>query len=93
MRAGVFCACAIVRFMHQSSVWALGWRNLWRDVRAGELRLLVVAVLLAVAALTSVGFFADRLQAGLQRGPVRHRQVVPEGVVVGGDGDDDVVGA
>ena len=45
----------------------LGWRTLWRDVRAGELRLLLVAVTLAVAALTSVGFFADRLQGGLQR--------------------------
>lgn len=40
---------------------------LWRDLRAGELRLIVVAVLLAVAALTAVGFFADRLKGGLQR--------------------------
>ncbi|WP_038210141.1 ABC transporter permease [Xenophilus azovorans] len=45
----------------------LGWRTLRRDLRAGELRLLIVAVLLAVAALTAVGFFADRLQGGLQR--------------------------
>jgi hypothetical protein len=45
----------------------LGWRTLWRDLRAGELRLLIVAVLLAVAALTAVGFFADRLQGGLKR--------------------------
>ncbi|PIF89698.1 putative ABC transport system permease protein [Acidovorax sp. 62] len=45
----------------------LGWRTLLRDLRAGELRLLIVAVTLAVAALTSVGFFADRLQGGLQR--------------------------
>ncbi|PIF74557.1 putative ABC transport system permease protein [Variovorax sp. 54] len=45
----------------------LGWRTLWRDLRAGELRLLIVAVVLAVAALTAVGFFADRLQGGLQR--------------------------
>ena len=49
------------------SFWRLGWRTLWRDLRAGELRLLMVAVTLAVAALTSVGFFADRLQGGLQR--------------------------
>jgi putative ABC transport system permease protein len=45
----------------------LGWRTLWRDLRAGELRLLIVAVVLAVAALTAVGFFADRLKGGLQR--------------------------
>ena len=50
-----------------SSAWRLGWRTLWRDLRAGELRLLMVAVLLAVAALTAVGFFADRLKGGLQR--------------------------
>ena len=45
----------------------LGWRTLLRDLRAGELRLLMVAVTLAVAALTAVGFFADRLNGGLQR--------------------------
>ncbi|WP_309683524.1 FtsX-like permease family protein [Polaromonas sp.] len=45
----------------------LGWRTLRRDLRAGELRLLMVAVTLAVAALTAVGFFADRLKGGLER--------------------------
>ena len=45
----------------------LGWRTLLRDMRAGELRLLIVAVTLAVSALTAVGFFADRLKGGLQR--------------------------
>ncbi|MFZ4478897.1 MAG: ABC transporter permease [Rhodoferax sp.] len=49
------------------SFWRLGWRALTRDLRSGELRLLIVAVTLAVAALTAVGFFADRLKAGLQR--------------------------
>jgi len=52
--------------MH-NSFWRLGWRTLWRDLRSGELRLLIVAVTLAVAALSAVGFFADRLQGGLQR--------------------------
>ncbi|MCK6414560.1 MAG: FtsX-like permease family protein [Giesbergeria sp.] len=50
-----------------ASFFALGWRTLLRDWRAGELRLLAVAVTLAVAALTSVAFFADRLNGGLQR--------------------------
>ena len=54
-------------FSFWRSAARLGWRTLWRDVRAGELRLLVVAVTLAVAAVSAVGFFATRLQAGLQR--------------------------
>jgi putative ABC transport system permease protein len=49
------------------SFYQLGWKTLWRDLRAGELRLLLVAVTLAVAALTAVGFFADRIKGGLQR--------------------------
>lgn len=50
-----------------TTFWALAWRSLWRDWRAGELRLLMLAIALAVSALTAVGFFADRLQNGLQR--------------------------
>jgi putative ABC transport system permease protein len=46
---------------------AMAWRALWRDARSGELRLLWVAVALGVAALSSVGFLADRIQGGLQR--------------------------
>lgn len=49
------------------STFALAWRQTLRDFRAGELRLLAVAVLLAVASLTAVGFFADRLSTGLNR--------------------------
>ena len=45
----------------------LGGRQLWRDLRAGELRLLMVSVALAVTALTAVGFLAERMQAGLWR--------------------------
>ena len=45
----------------------LAWRQGWRDFRAGELRLLMVAVVLAVAALSAVGFFAVRLEAALAR--------------------------
>ena len=49
------------------SVLALAWSRTLRDLRAGELRLLAVAVMLAVAALSAVAFFADRLNAGLSR--------------------------
>lgn len=49
------------------SAFALAARQMLRDFRAGELRLLLVAVTLAVAALTAVGFFADRLERGLGR--------------------------
>jgi putative ABC transport system permease protein len=55
------------RYPMTISFLTLGWRTLTRDLRAGELRLLMVAVTLAVAALTAVGFFADRLKGGLQR--------------------------
>jgi putative ABC transport system permease protein len=64
------------------SFFTLGWRTLWRDVRSGELRLLIVAVTLAVAALTAVGFFADRLQGGLQRDA---RQLLGGDAVVSSD--------
>ena len=64
------------------SIAALAWRQTLRDFRAGELRLLMVAVLLAVAALTAVGFFADRLSGGLQRDA---RQLLGGDAVVGSD--------
>ena len=44
-----------------------GGRSFLRDWRAGELRLLVLSLVVAVAAMTSVGFFVDRLRAGLER--------------------------
>lgn len=52
---------------HSGAWWSIAWRSLWRDARAGELRLLMVAVALGVAALSSVSFLADRMNAGLQR--------------------------
>jgi putative ABC transport system permease protein len=62
--------------------WSQAWRTLWRDARAGELRLLVVAVALGVAALSSVSFLADRLNGGLQRDA---RQLLGGDVVVVSD--------
>ncbi|MDL2284301.1 ABC transporter permease [Oxalobacter sp. OttesenSCG-928-P03] len=43
------------------------FRMTWRDWRAGELRFLLLALVVAVAALASVGFFIDRMQSGLQQ--------------------------
>ena len=62
--------------------WTLGWSSLARDWRAGELRLLMLAVTLAVAALSAVGFFADRLQGGLARDA---RALIGGDVVVSSD--------
>lgn len=67
--------------MH-GSFWRLGWRALWRDVRSGDLRLLLLAITLAVAALTAVAFFADRMQGGLQRDA---RQLLGGDAVVASD--------
>ncbi len=44
---------------------ALALRMLARDWRAGELRVLALALVVAVASVTSVGFFADRVRQAL----------------------------
>ena len=66
----------------KQTFWSLGWRSLWRDLRSGDLRLLIVAVTLAVAALSAVGFFADRLKGGLQRDA---RQLIGGDAVIASD--------
>ncbi|MDQ1814130.1 FtsX-like permease family protein [Massilia sp. CCM 9210] len=38
-----------------------------RDWRAGELRFLLIALIIAVSALSAVGFFIDRMRSGLNR--------------------------
>ena len=45
----------------------LALRLLWRDHRAGELALIATAIVVAVASVTTVGFFADRVQHALGR--------------------------
>ena len=47
--------------------WHLSWQMLKRDFRAGELRLLGLALVIAVASLSSVSFFSDRLSRALTR--------------------------
>ena len=46
---------------------SLSWRMLLRDWRAGELRLLIAALIVAVAAVSTVGFLVDRIRLGLER--------------------------
>ncbi|WP_374657525.1 ABC transporter permease [Inhella sp.] len=53
--------------MNVPSVWMQVLRRLWRDARAGELRLLIVGVALAVAAVSAVALLGDRLERGLKR--------------------------
>lgn len=53
--------------MTRLSLVSQSLRMLRRDWRSGELRLLALALVIAVAAITSVGFFVDRLRGGLQR--------------------------
>jgi putative ABC transport system permease protein len=43
----------------------LGWRFLRRDLRAGEVRVLLASLLLAVMAVTAVGFLTDRAERAL----------------------------
>jgi putative ABC transport system permease protein len=57
-------------------------RMTWRDWRSGELRFLLVALVVAVAALTSVGFFADRMRQALTRDA---NQLLGADVVVSAD--------
>jgi putative ABC transport system permease protein len=42
-------------------------KQTWRDFRAGDLRLLGLAVVVAVAAISSVGFLSDRVGRALER--------------------------
>ncbi len=49
------------------TTWRLALRMLARDWRAGELTVLVFALILAVASVGTVGFFADRVKAGLSQ--------------------------
>ncbi len=49
------------------NAWRLSLRLLRREWRAGELRVLLLAVMVAVAGLTTVGFFTDRVRQALDR--------------------------
>ena len=47
--------------------FAFSWRMLWRDWRGGELRILAIALIIAVTSVTAVSFFIDRVERGLNQ--------------------------
>src|SRR5438128_8402381 len=49
------------------NTFRLAMRMLQRDWRAGELSVLIAALVLAVASVGTVGFFADRVKGALTR--------------------------
>jgi len=51
--------------MSRFTRWRLALRLLARDWRAGELHILALAIVIAVAASTAIGFFTDRLGRGM----------------------------
>lgn len=48
-----------------SNTLALAWRQLRRDLAAGDVRILIAALVLAVLAVTAVGFITDRAERAL----------------------------
>jgi putative ABC transport system permease protein len=49
------------------NLFGMSSRMLWRDWRGGELRILAIALVIAVTSVTSVGFFIDRVQQGMDQ--------------------------
>ncbi len=58
--------------------WSFAVKSLLRDLRAGELSVLLMAIVVAVSAMTAVGFFTDRVGRAirLQAGAVLAADVV-----------------
>ena len=64
-RGGAVTRRAMAYSVSDAATLTLALRLLARDWRAGELRVLIAAIVLAVASVGTVGFFADRVKAGL----------------------------
>ena len=62
---GSSATIASIRRTAPMNTLRLAWRMLSRDWRAGELTILIAAMVLAVASIGTVGFFADRVKGAL----------------------------
>jgi len=49
----------------RTSTWRLAWRLFRRDLASGEIRVLLAALVLAVTAVTTIGFITDRAERAL----------------------------
>ncbi len=47
--------------------WSFAVKSLLRDLRAGELSVLLIAIIIAVTAMTAVGFFTDRVGRAIKQ--------------------------
>ncbi|MDH5408123.1 MAG: FtsX-like permease family protein [Gammaproteobacteria bacterium] len=52
---------------NNSNIWRFSWQMLGRDWRGGELKILAIALVIAVTSVSSVGFFIDRVDRGMQQ--------------------------
>ena len=60
----------------------MAWRQLLRDVAAGDIRILFAALVLAVVAVTAVGFVTDRAERALA---IEANQLMGGDVLIRGD--------
>ena len=54
------------RWADQMQILRFALRNLWRDLKSGELSVLLLALCVAVLSLTAVGFFTNRIAQGVR---------------------------
>lgn len=47
-------------------LFSLAFRQLLRDIKAGELRILFFALMITVTCSTAIGYFSARLQASME---------------------------
>ena len=52
--------------LNRMGLLALAWRGLWRELKNGALTTMLLALLVAVASVTAVGFFTDRVDQAMR---------------------------